>query len=157
ADEHAITLGDDRVGVAGRVRDEPLRPYGEPLGVDVSVEELVRVRAAVVAPPAVGMKPGDGLDIAGGGLSKPHSPGGLAARGDWYLYCAVGAGVRIVVGLPPRSGDHPRRESLGRCRKCSCKSSKVVCQAATVSAVRWTTGRRNCDRGPRGSSDRPQA
>ena len=71
ADHHTVTLGHDRAAVGLRKR-QALRPHGAPVLVDVAVEELVGVRATIVAPPAVGMEPGNGGDVVDARLPESH-------------------------------------------------------------------------------------
>jgi hypothetical protein len=67
--EHDVHEADQRLAIAdddgvppGIGRAKSRRPHREPVGIDVAVEELIGVGAAIVPPPAVGVK---GRDIGG--------------------------------------------------------------------------------------------
>ena len=63
AGEMTVELCEDRAARPIRLR-QALAPHGEAVGEDVAVEECVRVGAAVVAAPTVGVQCGDGLGVA---------------------------------------------------------------------------------------------
>src|SRR5436190_12755367 len=80
ADDSSVDLGDDGDLIRPRLR-QAVRPYGHAVTDDVTVEKRVQVRAAIVAPPAVGMQFGDGLGIVRGGCSILHSTSARSGRG----------------------------------------------------------------------------
>src|SRR5207244_3046653 len=63
ADDGTVALGDDRAFVRPVWLVEPVRPYLEPVREYFVVEEGIRVCAAVVAPPAIGMQRSDRFDV----------------------------------------------------------------------------------------------
>jgi hypothetical protein len=71
ADDRAVQVGHDRAMVLPRLR-EPVRPGIQPLGHDVTVEERIQIRAAVVPSPAICMKRGDGLHVGAPSQAVPH-------------------------------------------------------------------------------------
>jgi hypothetical protein len=78
----AIKLGDDRAGQRAGC-GEARGPLVEQEGGDVAVEERVGERAAVVAPPAVGVQGGDGRRVPLPGL--PESQLAWSGHGQFLL------------------------------------------------------------------------
>ena len=60
-----------RVPVRSGLR-EPAGPLGHPVLDDVTVEERIKKRTAIMTPPAFCVQPGDGRYIIGGRLSILH-------------------------------------------------------------------------------------
>ena len=69
ADQPVAGLGQDRVAVAiGLVKS--LAPHRHPVNVDITVQEVIRIRAAIVTAPAVGVERGNDLRVLGTGYTE---------------------------------------------------------------------------------------
>ena len=120
AEELAGARRDDRARVGFGVR-HALGPYERAVGNDVAVEERIRERAAVVAPPVVGVQRRDGADVVRGRRPNFHAPPMLA-----------------------RQGPTPRRFSPSRAGPGRTRPGQARRRSAGPDAVRSRTG----DRGP---------